>query len=397
MAQPIPTTSITSPQLRRQSATPLRGGSGLNCTQGYGRYACGGHNDWLHRQSFYQLAPFAGSGNYYNLNYMQRAISLVHSPSFQGVTEANINGGKFWYNALEMIYDHRTSFGLTLHAGYGYSKAMSATGFADTINRIPARSISPTDAPHRWTVSGVYQLPVGQGARVCFRRYRAIWDYAVGGWQVGAIFLWQSGFPQSMSGWIIDPDANGGDLLPKKRFWGGNSNPWYPGLQAAGSNSYVQRIKPCVATTDPNTGEIIWAGQSQALVSAGLCSTPNFIKVGSYGVTPNITYSGIREGIRNNFDINITKNFKIEKGAVFQMKLDAFNAFNHMQLSGNGFDTSTTDGFFGIYQLGTSGMDRPAAEPFKSMDASPGSPNGTDAFAGQDLFNEVLPCECHFY
>jgi hypothetical protein len=167
--------------------------------------------------------------------------------------------------------------------------------------------------------------------------------------------LFQSGFPQGMSGWMIDTKANGGHLLPHKRFWGGNSNPWYPGLQAAGSNSYVQRLKPCVATTDPNTGDIVWTGQSQPLVNAGLCSKPNFIKVGTYGVAPNIEYSGIREGVRNNFDMNLSKNFNISEKVVFQARLDAFNALNHIQLSGNAYGTSTSDGFFGLYQLGTSG------------------------------------------
>jgi hypothetical protein len=39
----------------------------------------------------------------------------------------------------------------------------------------------------------------------------------------------------------------------------------------------------------------------------------------------------------------------------FQMRIDAFNVFNHLQTFASGYDTSTSDGTFGIVRLGTSG------------------------------------------
>ena len=333
---------------------PLRGGNGLNCTQAYGTTPASGTTAGYMQNPFYHLAPFAASGAYYSNTTIQKINFTRPYPIFGDITENRLNGGKTWYNAFEAVYDHRTSFGLTVHVGYGYSKAMSSGGYADVINRIPSRTISSTDTPHRLTLSSVYQLPIARGRGFFPNLPRAL-DYAIGGWQVTGIYLLQSGIPQSMNGWIIDQKANGGFLLPHKRFWAGNSNPWYPSLAGGSANSYIQRMKPCVATTDPNSGSIIWTGQSQALVNAGLCTTPNFIKVGAYGVTPNIVYSGIREGIRNNLDLNVAKNFQIYEGAQFQLRIDAFNALNHLQFYSNGYDTSTTDGFFGTYQLGTSG------------------------------------------
>jgi len=333
---------------------PLRGGNGLNCTQALGSTPAAGTSVGYISNPFYQLAPFAASGSYFTNNSIQKINFTRPYPIFGGITENLINNGKSWYNAIEAVYDHRTAFGLTTHVTYGFSKAMGAGGYADTVNRIPSRTISGTDDPHRLAVSGVYLLPIGQGRRI-FPNMPRYLDAAVGGWQTGAIYLFQSGLPMGMSGWIIDTKANGGDLLPRKRFWPGNSNPWYPGLQGTNANNYIQRIKPCVATTDPNTGAIIWTGQSAALVTAGLCSTPNFIKVGSYGATPNVEYSGIRFAPNNQLDMNVSKNFKVVKGMVFQTRLDAFNVLNHIQVTSSGFDTSTSDGFFGIYQMGTSG------------------------------------------
>jgi len=37
------------------------------------------------------------------------------------------------------------------------------------------------------------------------------------------------------------------------------------------------------------------------------------------------------------------------------MRIDAFNVLNHVQTFANGYDTSTTDGNFGIVRLGSSG------------------------------------------
>lgn len=340
---------------------PLRGGNGLNCTQAYGSKPAAGTTVGFIQNPFYQLAPFAGSGAYYNNSTIQSINFTRPFPIFQGITENRLNGAKSWYNAIEVIYDHRTSHGLTTHVTYGYSKAMTSGGYVDNINRIPARSISGTDDPHRLAVAAVYQLPIAQGRGFFPNMPRAL-DLVIGGWQASGIYIYQTGLPQGLtsanspgSSWIVDTKANGGNLLPRKRFWPGDSNPWFPGAPTPITNSYIQRLKPCVATTDPNTGAIVWTGQSQILVAAGLCSTPNYIKVGNYGAIPNIVYTGIRFGPNNQLDMNASKNFKIHEGIAFQMRIDAFNALNHIQQTSSGFDTSTSDGLFGSYQLGTSG------------------------------------------
>jgi hypothetical protein len=258
--------------------------------------------------------------------------------------------GKFWYNAAEVTFNHRTSVGLTLHGTYTYSKAMTSSGYVDTVNRIPSRTISGSDNPHRVTVSGIYILPIGQG-RGIFPGMNRLVDLAVGGWQVGSVFTYQSGLPFAITGYEINKTANGGYILPRKRFWAGNSNPYWVANQGAGKNSYIQAFKPCVGTRDPNTGVVTMEGYS---VTAG-CAAANFIQVGSYGVTPNIVYSGIRMQRIVNDDVNISKNFKIVKSMSFQMRMDAFNVMNHIIQNSSGYDTTVGDSNFGTYQLGTSG------------------------------------------
>lgn len=322
---------------------PLRGGLQANCTGSVGQIT----------NPFKGVAPFAGS-SYYTASTIGKINFTRPYPQFGDINQADVNGGKTWYNGLEVVYKHRTSYGLTANLGYTYSKAISAVGYADQINLVPSRTISSVDVPHRFTALVVYKLPIGRGFGYFPNMPRAL-GFLVGGWETANTYLYQSGFPQQLtSGWIVDKTANGGNLLPQKRYWGGNSNSWYPDLQGGGSDNYFQRLKPCVATVNPSGG-YTWIAQSLPFVQSGTCTTPNYISINtSYQVNPNVEYTGAREGPRNQLDSNISKNFAINEGMVFQMRIDAFNSLNHVQTFATGYDTSTTDGTFGIVRMGTS-------------------------------------------
>jgi hypothetical protein len=336
---------------------PERGGVGTNCTSGASTGTIGYINN-----PFKGLAPFAASGTFYTASTIQRInftrpFPIFYNGSLGGtnasVTENNLMGGKFWYNAAEVTYNHRTSIGLTLHGTYTYSKAMSAAGYTDYVNRILSRVLTGSDNPHRVTVSGVYLLPIGQG-RGLFPGINRYADLVVGGWQVGSIFTYQSGLPFAIGGYEINRTANGGYILPRKRFFPGNSNAYWPGSQGAGKNSYVQAFKPCVGTRDPNTGVVTLESFS---VTAG-CQQANFVQIlANYGQVPNYVYSGIRMQHIVNDDSNISKDFNVEKraGMVFQLRMDAFNAMNHVIQNSGGYDTTVNDANFGTYQMGTSG------------------------------------------
>lgn len=334
---------------------PLRGGNGLNCTQAFGATPQAGTVDGYIANPFQGLAPFSAAGAYYTNSSIQRINFTRPFPIFQGITQNLINGGKSWYNGLEVIYNHRTAHGLTLNVNYSHAKSINANGFVDTVNRVPARQISSVDIPHQLSIASVYYLPIARGHGF-FPNMPRYLDLLVGGWRASGVYRYQSGTPQTLQGWIINPTANGGSLLPRTRYWTGSSNPYFPALPASSTgNSYIQRMKPCVATTDPNTGAISWIAQSQPLVTAGLCTTPNYIQVGAFGATPNNEYTGVRLGPNNQLDANIGKDFAITKAIVFQMRIDAFNVLNHVQQLSTNFDTSTSDGLFGTYQMGTAG------------------------------------------
>jgi Carboxypeptidase regulatory-like domain len=328
--------------IAQAACDPERGGVGTNCTS---------TTLGFQANPFQGLAPFAGT-SYYSSSTIQKINFTRPFPQFTSITESNLNGGELWYNALEATFSHRTAYGLTLHATYAFSKSISAAGFATTngntdyVNRIQSRTISSTDIPNRVTVSEVYQLPVrrGHGLFPDMNRYL---DLVVGGWQVSSVFTYQSGFPFSIGGYEIDPHANGGYILPRTRFTAGQPNPYHT---QANPNGYIQAFKPCVGTRDPNTGAVTLEAYS---VTAG-CGAANFIQIGSYGVTPNVEYTGIRLQRYVNVDANLSKNFAIYDRLSAQLRLDAFNVANHVTQFTSGYDTTVGDANFGTLQLGTS-------------------------------------------
>jgi hypothetical protein len=88
---------------------------------------------------------------------------------------------------------------LTLHGTWTWSKQMDSGGFQDTTFRIKFRHIDSNDRTHRVTLSGVYLLPVGR-ARSFLGNPNRIVDGAIGGWELGSLFIYQTGTPYSVPG-----------------------------------------------------------------------------------------------------------------------------------------------------------------------------------------------------
>ncbi len=58
----------------------------------------------------------------------------------------------------------------------------------------PSKAISGQDVPHRLTVNGIWELPVGRGRRFATSAHPAA-EAVIGGWQFQGIYTYQSGFP----------------------------------------------------------------------------------------------------------------------------------------------------------------------------------------------------------
>jgi hypothetical protein len=110
------------------------------------------------------------------------------------------------YHSLVLKAERRYSAGLTFQWNYVFSKILtdadtySAAGGAgnaqDHYNRGLEKSIGQFDQTHALKISTVYELPVGRGRKYATSGWA---EHIFGGWRLGGIMAYLSGFPVALS------------------------------------------------------------------------------------------------------------------------------------------------------------------------------------------------------
>ncbi len=114
-------------------------------------------------------------------------------PKFSTI-QFNTTEGNSNYHSLQMRVERRFRQGFTYLAAYTWSKTIYAAGTdQNPYNIAEARGLASWDAPHRFVVSSVYELPIGKGRR--FINKGGAVNALIGGWQLGGIVSLQSGSP----------------------------------------------------------------------------------------------------------------------------------------------------------------------------------------------------------
>jgi hypothetical protein len=203
------------------------------------------------------------------------------------------------YNSLAAKLTKRYSHGLTTMIGYTWSKSIDETSgvrtqdsdtlFSQDGNCMRCeRGYASFDNRQRLVVSGLYDLPVGRGRSLNIRN--SVANGVVGGWQLGSIVTWRSGFP-------INPSA---------------------GVNRANTNINVDR---------PNA-----TGISQELDNR---STAAWFNTAAFALQPLYTFGN---AARNSIigppgffmDFSAHKEFRLRKeGDALQLRWEAFNVLNH--------------------------------------------------------------------
>jgi hypothetical protein len=216
------------------------------------------------------------------------------------------------YNSLQMSVNRRFSRGLTLSASYTWSKALGTSsgdnaGDFDLVNPFNTRlydyRLLSFDRTHAFVATYVYELPK-LGTRFGNNSLtRGLLD----GWQVSGVTSLISGNPLELG--VTIGGQNASQLI-------------------TGSWTEVPRFR---LRGDPSNGP------------NGLLINPDaFIipEIGSIGLGER-TY--LRNPGINNTDLSIFKNFRIgdeDKNRMIQLRMEAFNVFNHTQFMGINANTN---------------------------------------------------------
>src|SRR6185437_1706996 len=206
------------------------------------------------------------------------------------------------YNAGSIKVTRRFIQGLSFNTSYTWSKSMDGSsgirpqGF-DSLYPQDSRclqcewALSAFDTRNRFQFGGIYDLPVGRGRLLNINN--GVANGIVGGWQLSASMIIQSGVPQTLNIGF----NNSGSNTPQ------NDRPSY-----SGSGSVYAA----------NRSRFDWYNRAAFTVAA----PGTFGNVGRNSVlTPHIQA----------IDLAVHKEFAMpyKEGHVLQFRLEAFNVFNH--------------------------------------------------------------------
>jgi hypothetical protein len=267
--------------------------------------------------------PFAGLNTSLNTATSTVAQLLARYPQFpvgmsasgysgsNGIIEQNLSIGSSFFHALAFRAEKRLSAGLSLTGNYIYSKLIEKDSWLNDTDPSLEKRVSPFDHTHRFVVATSYELPLGKGKLISFRSNLA--DKLLGGWLINGIYTWQVGQPIL---WANGSSNTPGDYV----YFGG------PGALAVNPR---QTNGPAFDTT------LFATNSTQAF---------------AYHIrTFSTAFANLRQDGINQLDTSMLKRFSITEKTYLQLRVEAFNLFNHaafgapnVQATNTAFGTITT-------------------------------------------------------
>jgi hypothetical protein len=269
----------------------------------------GGDPNYLNQQvpnPFQDLLP----GTTINGPTVARSQLLRPFPLFTGVTVTDLNVGRIWYNSLQVSVQKRYSHGLTFSANYTFSKNIQATSYVNATDAAPTRVLTSFDRPQRFAFTPSYELPFGAGRRF-LNSSNGVVKRLVGGWQVLANTVYQSGAPMGVPSnvWVIgDPHLE---------------NPTWDRLFKTGYIDSTGIVRNVLAGEQP-----VFAVR-----------TPNSLQ------TTPARWGNLRDRWATTYDASVIKNTRIREGMNCQFRFEAFNALNTPVFSSDPNLTPTSTNF----------------------------------------------------
>jgi hypothetical protein len=289
------------------------------------------------------LAPCATQYGYtspgaYPLNIFQ-ANPLT--ASYPGVTQSYLVAGGYGnYHALQVDFRQKPWHGMQFDVNYTWSHTLglqpenyqgSGAAWLGTVNEFTLRNLrdnyGPTsfDLRHVIHASGTFDLPFGKGRTLLNRG--GVLDKVVGGWTVGNILTWETGFPfQLFGGYNTFNDyGDGGFAL---------NGVSVSKLQSAigvyhADGPYANIINPALFGTP--------SGNCNSYLK-GVCqnTTPGTLGYNPWLYGPHIW----------NDDMSLSKAISFNERIRFTFQAEALNVFNHVSWgSPNGFGSVSSPGF----------------------------------------------------
>ncbi len=270
----------------------------------------------------------AGRGlhNAYNVNRFVGDLATDNvftgfNPSFAGITMVRSNSRANYHGGTATL---RRNFkqGYMFQGSYTFGKAMNdadqavgATNFQDAANIAGDYAIAGYDVPHKLALAGVWEMPF-------FRTSGGLTQTLLGGWQLAGSAILQAGNPINITNGAAFPngdfnaDGSGGDR---------------PNAPAAG-----------VKTSGWSVDEYL----------AGIFRASDF-PVPARGTNGNLVRNAYRGPGYADVSLSLSKRFAMTSKINTEVRVDAFNALNRVNLDNPSTDLSNANFGKSTSQLNT--------------------------------------------
>jgi len=259
------------------------------------------------------------------------AQALRPFPQYYGIGSHRTNGGFSTYHAAQLTVTKRSTYGLSFLAAYTFGKALGTSDTAgpgtyyydsqDWYNRKSDYSVTQFNYPQNLKLSWIYELPFGAQGRWL---KNGVLSYIAGGWTVSAIQHYQSGGPvklytstpttEALYNQAYHPDV----LLPRDQQTGSKPT-------TVIFNEGVPYLNTAAFGDVPTTpgGVALHTGTAPKWL-------PDLRGWAGYG---------------EDFSLIKKTPIKITEGAYFEIRMDAINVFNRINLCGPNSTVSDTETF----------------------------------------------------
>ncbi len=240
------------------------------------------------------------------------------------------SGGTDNYNSMQITLNRRYSSGLSLGAQYGWAHGIGDSGGSNEANTAgnpfnfaADRGSNNFDIRHSFNMTALYDLPVGKGKKL-MKDAPAAMDLLLGGWQLGGVVNVRTGVPIDVL--ITRPDLayrdkRDGSIYANPVVVNGTvvTEPVVNTL--GGGNSRNVRRPDAVAGVDPYLKNgLNWLNPAAFSIPAA----------GTFGNSSRNRLSG--PGLQQ-FDITLSKKFRVGEGKNLEFRSELYNIFNHANFS----------------------------------------------------------------
>jgi hypothetical protein len=273
--------------------------------------------------------PFAGKvpGQFGGTTIAQSQL-LRPYPYLGSLTVRSPHLGNSIYHALLATAEKRFSKGFTLLGSYTWGKLISDSivnpinfvateganefGYQNGLyNRRAERAEDPSNVPHRFVLSGLWELPIGKGRKLNVEN--PVLNQLVGGWQLNTITTLVMGTPLIVRG-ANNSLANRPNLNGKTQRAAGFTDP--------------------LLNNPPEDRGVLWLNPS------GFLNPPDF----TFGNAPRAN-SSVRNPGALISDLSVFKSFRLSEKVKLQFRAEAFNFLNHTNLLAPNLSFGNNNGF----------------------------------------------------